>query len=89
MDNNDRLRRADNAARTLNDPMWDENWTTLIERITAATMAAKTDEGTLRGKLMHGLALDLRAIWEAQIKDGAVLRHNIKLDKQNWWQRAA
>ncbi len=83
------MRRADNAARMLSDPMWSDAWELLTSRITEATMNAKTEPGMVRGVLMHQLAIDVRLIFEGYIKDGAALRHNIKLDKQNWWQRAA
>jgi hypothetical protein len=91
MDNEQRLKRADNASRMLKDPMWQEAWQLLTDRITAATMTAKTDEGTIRGKLMHGIAIDLRLIFEGYVKEGEYLRNNIKLDKEqkNWWKRAA
>ncbi len=89
MDNDERLKRADNAARILKDPLWDESWNLLLERLADMTMAAKTDEGTLRGKLTYGLAIDLRRIWEGYVKDGEYTRDQIKLDKQKWYQRAA
>ena len=93
MDQNAAVARAQRAELFLKDPLWDESWTHLTQAITAASMTAKTDEGTLRGKQLLGLMVDLRQYWERAIKDGVFAQHQLKLEaeekKRRFWQNAA
>jgi len=82
MNAEDTVARARRAEMFLKDPLWDEAWTLLQKKITEAMIAAKTDDGTLRGKQLLGLMVDLRQHWERIIKDGAVAQYNLKLEEE-------
>jgi hypothetical protein len=82
MNANEAIARAQRAELFLKDPLWDEAWAVLQTKITAAMIAAKTDEGTIRGKQLLGLMVDLRQHWERVIKDGAVADHQLKLEAE-------
>ena len=82
MNANEAIARSQRAEQFLKDPLWDESWTVLQAKITAAMIAAKTDEGTIRGKQLLGLMVDLRQHWERVIKDGAVADHQLKLEAE-------
>lgn len=74
----------------LSDPLWTEAWETYRLKVFSAIENAKTDEGTLRGKLMLGVANDVRAYFEGLINSGKAAAHEIKLEevrKKSLWSR--
>lgn len=88
----DSVARGKRAEMILKDPLWAESWDALKQQLNAATLAAKTDEGRLRGVWMQKLMLDLRQHWERAVKDGQITEHNLKLDaedKKRRWPFAA
>lgn len=82
MDKEDIVRRAQKAEQFLNDPLWTEAWETYRLRLFAAIENAKTDEGTIRGKLMLGVANDVRAYFEGLINSGRAAAHELKLEEE-------
>ena len=82
MDNKDIVRRAQKAEQILNDPLWTEAWETYRLRLFAAIENAKTDEGTIRGKLMLGVANDVRAYFEGLINSGRAAAHELRLEEE-------
>jgi len=78
----DPVTRGQRAQAILNDDLWKEAWSVLEQRLVGAMLAAKTDEGTLRGKQLCGLMEDLRRHFERAIKDGQIAEHQIKLDAE-------
>lgn len=92
MDRDDQVRRGERAAQLLNDPLWTEAWETYRLKVFHAIENAKTDEGTLRGKLMLGVANDVRAYFEGLMNTGKMAAHEIKLEeerKKRHWPWAA
>jgi hypothetical protein len=92
MDNEDLVKRGERARMLLGDPLWTEAWETYRLKVFAAIENAKTDEGTIRGKLMLGVANDVRAYFEGLINSGKAAAHEIKLEeerKKSFWSRAA
>ena len=74
------------------DERWIEAWETYRLKVFAAIENAKTDEGTLRGKLMLGVANDVRAYFEGLINNGKAAAYEIKLEderKKRIWPWAA
>lgn len=82
MSDTDAVARGQRAAMILKDPLWEQAWSELRAQLTSAMVSAKTDEGTLRGKQMLQLMVDVRQHWERAIKDGQITEHNIKLDAE-------
>lgn len=82
MDRDDQVKRLHKAQQILADPLWVEAWETYRLRVFAAIENAKTDEGTIRGKLMLGVANDVRAHLEALINQGKAAVHEIKLEEE-------
>ena len=92
MDNEDQVKRGQWAQQLLADQRWIEAWETYRLKVFAAIENAKTDEGTLRGKLMLGVANDVRAYFEGLINTGKAAAHEIKLEeerKKRIWPWAA
>lgn len=93
MDNDDKVRRGKRAEQFLKDELWTEAWETYRLKLFSAIENAKTDEGTIRGKLMLGVANDVRAYLEGVIKSGQYAANEIKLEeerkKKRWWNQAA
>lgn len=92
MDRQDEIARAQWAAQLLGDARWIEAWEVYRLKVFSAIENAKTDEGTLRGKLMLGVANDVRAYFEGLINGGKVAAHEIKLEeerKKRIWPWAA
>jgi hypothetical protein len=92
MDNEDLIRRGTRAKAILNDPLWTEAWETYRLKVFSAIENAKTDEGTLRGKLMLGVANDVRAYFEGLVNTGKAAAYEIKLEeerKKRKWPWAA
>ena len=90
MDKDEPIKRMHRAEAILNDPLWVEAWETYRLRVFAAIENAKTDEGTIRGKLMLGIANDVRAHFEALINTGKAAAYEIKLEeerKKRWYER--
>lgn len=82
MDKDDAIKRGNQARQLLNDPLWIEAWEIYRLKVFAAIENAKTDEGTLRGKLMLGVANDVRAHFEALINTGKAAAHEVKLEEE-------
>lgn len=92
MDRDEQVKRMQKAKQILGDELWSEAWETYRLKVFSAIENAKTDEGTIRGKLMLGIANDVRAYFEGLINNGKVAAHEIKLEeerKKHWWDRAA
>jgi hypothetical protein len=51
-------------------------------KVFAAIENAKTDEGTIRGKLMLGVANDVRAYFEGLVNTGKAAAHEVKLEEE-------
>ena len=77
------------AQQILGDPLWTEAWENYRLKVFAAIENAKTDEGTIRGKLMLGVANDVRSYLEGLINTGKAAAHEIKLEderkKKRFW----
>lgn len=82
MDNVDRVKRKGQAEQILKSELWEEAWRVFRLRVFGAIENAKTDEGTIRGKLMLGIATDVRRVLENIIKDGEVAAAEIKLEEE-------
>lgn len=82
MDRDEQVRRGHKAQQILSDPLWTEAWDLYRLKCFIAIENAKTDEGTIRGKLMLGIANDVRAHFEGLINAGKAAQHEIKLDKE-------
>jgi hypothetical protein len=82
MDNDDLVKRGQRAKQFLNDSLWIEAWELYRLKVFAAIENAKTDEGTIRGKLMLGVANDVRAYFEGLINSGKAAAHEIKLEEE-------
>lgn len=93
MNLDEQVKRGQWADQLLKDARWEEVWTTYRLKIFSLIENAKTDEGTIRGKLMLGVANDVRTIFEGLIKTGAHVANEIKLEeeakKKSFWSRAA
>lgn len=93
MDREDQIKRGQWAQQLLNDTRWIEAWELYRLKVFAAIENAKTDEGTIRGKLMLGVANDVRAHFEGLINSGKVATNEVKLDaeekKRRTWPWAA
>jgi hypothetical protein len=85
------VRRADEAKRLLENPVYEEAWEAIRQRLLLLMETAQTDEGTLKAKLALGLLTDLKLHWTRIIGDGAVAAQSIKIEEQKrkWYQRAA
>lgn len=66
----------------LNDELWTEAWEQYRLKVFHAIENAKTDEGTLRGKLMLGVANDVRAYFEGLVNLGKKAAYEIKLEEE-------
>ena len=66
----------------LSDPLWTEAWETYRLKVFSAIENAKTDEGTIRGKLMLGIANDVRAYFEGIVNAGKSAAHELKLEEE-------
>lgn len=82
MDRDEQVRRGLKAEQFLKDPLWTEAWELYRLKVFAAIENAKTDEGTLRGKLMLGVANDVRAYFEGLINAGKAAAHEVKLEEE-------
>lgn len=82
MDRDEQVRRGEWARQLLSDPRWIEAWESYRLKVFAAIENAKTDEGTLRGKMMLGVANDVRAYFEGVLKTGQYAAHEIKLEEE-------
>lgn len=82
MNAEDQIKRQQRAQLILADPLWTEAWETYRLKVFAAIENAKTDEGTIRGKLMLGVANDVRAYFEGLINSGKAAAHEIKLEEE-------
>jgi hypothetical protein len=87
-DPQDQIERMHRAKAILTDELWTEAWEVLRLKLFSAIENAKTDEGTIRGKLLLGVANDFRAYFEGLINQGKAAAHEIKLEeerkKRNW-----
>lgn len=88
MDNDDLTKRGREADRVLKSALWEEAWAVYRAKLFSAIENAKTDEGTIRGKLMLGVMNDVRHHFEGIVKQGAYAENEIKLEaerrKQRW-----
>jgi hypothetical protein len=82
MDRDDQVTRANRAKQLLENPLWTEAWELYRLKVFSAIENAKTDEGTIRGKLMLGVANDVRAYFEGLINTGKAAAHEIKLEEE-------
>lgn len=82
MDNEDKVNRGREADRILKSPLWQEAWATYRAQVFTAIENAKTDEGTVRGKLMLGVMNDVRQVFEGIFKGGEFITAEIKLDEE-------
>ena len=92
MDRDDQVKRADQAKRLLSDPLWTEAWETYRLVLFSKIESAKSDEGTLRGKMMLGVANDVRKFFEGLINTGKSAANDIKVEeaeKKRRWPFAA
>lgn len=89
MDRDDQVTRGNQAKQLLSDPLWTEAWELYRLKVFAAIENAKTDEGTIRGKLMLGIANDVRAYFEGLINSGKAAAHEIKLEEERKKKRFA
>lgn len=93
MERDEQVKRMHKAQQILSDPLWTEAWETYRLKVFAAIENAKSDEATIRGKLMLGVANDVRAYFEGLINNGKAAAHDIKLDeerkKKGLWPWAA
>lgn len=88
MDRDEQVRRGQAAAQILAHELWAEAWETYRLKVFAAIENAKTDEGTIRGKMMLGIANDVRAYFEGLVNNGKAAAHEIKLEeerKKRFW----
>jgi hypothetical protein len=92
VDNDQKVRRANEADRLLKSELWQEAWEIYRLKVFTAIENAKTDDGTIRGKLMLGVMNDIRTYFESVLKSGQFAAHEIKLEderKRSWFNRAA
>jgi hypothetical protein len=82
MDKDEPVKRGLRAQAILTDPLWVEAWESYRLKLFSAIENAKTDEATLRGKLMLGVANDVRAHFEALVNAGKAAAHEIKLEEE-------
>lgn len=82
MDRDEQIRRGQWAEQLLKDSRWVEAWEIYRLKVFAAIENAKTDEGTLKGKLMLGIANDVRAHFESLITSGKYATNEIKLEEE-------
>jgi hypothetical protein len=90
MDRDDQVKRGQRAQLILNDPLWTEAWETYRLKVFSAIENAKTDEGTIRGKLMLGVANEVRSYFEGLVNNGKSAANEIKLEqeqKKSIWSR--
>lgn len=81
MDRDEQVRRGQWAEQLLKDQRWIEAWETYRLKVFSAIENAKSDEGTLRGKMMLGIANDVRAHLEGLIRSGQYAANEIKLEE--------
>lgn len=82
MNHEEQVRRAQRAEQFLKDSLWLEAWELYRLKVFSAIENAKTDEGTIRGKLMLGVANDVRAYFEGLINTGKAAAHEVKLEEE-------
>lgn len=82
MDAEEHIKRQHKAQQILTDPLWTEAWETYRLKVFSLIENAKTDEATIRGKLMLGVASDVRAYLEGLINTGKAAAHEIKLEQE-------
>jgi hypothetical protein len=90
VDRDEIVRRGQRAKQLLDDPLWTEAWEMYRLKVFSAIENAKTDEGTIRGKLMLGVANDVRQYFEGLINTGKSAAHEIKVEaeqKKSIWSR--
>lgn len=76
------IKRGQRAQAILDDPLWTEAWEMYRLRLFSAIENAKTDEGTIRGKLMLGVANDVRSYFEGLVNTGKAAAHEVKLEEE-------
>jgi hypothetical protein len=92
MDRDEEVRNGQWAEQILKDERWIRFWEDYRLELFSRMENAKTDEGTIRGKLLLGVANDARAYMESMISKGKVAAHEIKLEaeqKKRIWPWAA
>jgi hypothetical protein len=80
------------AERLLKSEQWTNAWDLYRARVFTAIENAKTDEATIRGKLMLGVMTDVRQIFESLMKAGEYSTAQVKLEeerKKRRWPFAA
>lgn len=82
MDKTEPVRRGLRAEQFIKDELWIEAWELYRFKVFAAIENAKTDEGTIRGKLMLGVMNDVRAHFEGIVNTGKAAAHEIKLEEE-------
>jgi hypothetical protein len=82
MDNDERIKRGNEAGRILKSALWAEAWATYRTQVFAAIENAKSDEATIRGKLMLGVMNDVRKVFEGMLKDGEFNTAEVKLTEE-------
>lgn len=82
MDRDDIIRRGQRAEMFLKDDLWTQAWEIYRLKLFSAIENAKTDEGTIRGKLMLQIANDVRAYFEGLINQGKAAAHEVKLEEE-------
>jgi hypothetical protein len=85
------VRRAEQARQLLDNPLHDEAWNALRERLLSLMETARTDEAVLKAKLALNLLTDLKAHWLRVVNDGVVAAGSLQLEeaKKRWYQRFA
>lgn len=84
MDSDDLIRRQNTADRILKDELWNEAWEKFRASVFSAIENAKSDEATIRGKLMLGIANDVRHFFETVIKTGQYESIQLEQKKRLW-----
>lgn len=82
IDKDQQVKRARRAEAILKDELWTEAWELYRLKLFSAIENAKTDEGTIRGKLMLGVANDVRAYLEGIVMSGQHAQNEIKLEEE-------
>ena len=91
MTTDEEIKRGNNAARIINDPLFAEAVDAVRGRLLTIMETAKTDEATLQAKTCLGLLADIKQHLVRVMTDGRIAAESIKLeqDKRSWWHRAA
>lgn len=95
MNDQQAAQRGRDAKDLLAHPLLIEAWASYRERLHAVMETAKSDEATLRAKMLLGMLGDLRAHFESIVEEGELAAEAIKLEEEEeeakrkpWWRAA-